>query len=124
LNGQLWMFFFLLLALSVLFALGLYAPANLRLWIIYLSSILLFVTACCGISLGIKIYSNATLQEAIVLSASVDARNQPNGDKILFTVHEGTKFRILKQLGDWSLVGLPTGVSGWMPTSSLGIIRF
>ena len=123
LNTQLWLVFFLLLALSVLFAFGLYAPVNVRLWIIYLSSILLFTTVCSGVSLGIKIYSNATVQEAIVLSPSVDAINQPNGSKVLFTVHEGTKFRVLKQLGDWSLVGLPTGVSGWMPTSSLGIIR-
>jgi tetratricopeptide (TPR) repeat protein len=124
LNTQLWVVFFLLLALSILFAIGLYAPSHLRLWIVYMSSILLFATACCGFSMGMKIYSNATVQEAIVLSASADAINQPSGTKVLFTVHEGTKFRILKQLGDWSLVGLPTGVSGWMPTSSLGIIRF
>ena len=124
LSGQLWLVFGLLLTLSVLFAAGLYAPAHLRLWIIYLSSILVFATACGAISLGIKIYSNATLKEAIVLSNAVDALNQPNGGKVLFTVHEGTKFRVLKQIGDWSLVGLPTGVSGWIPTSSLGIIRF
>jgi tetratricopeptide (TPR) repeat protein len=124
LNAQLWLVFFLLLALSILFAVALYAPANLRLWIIYISSILLFATACCSVSMGIKIYSNATVLEAIALSPSIDAINQPNGGKILFTVHEGTKFRVLKQLGDWSLVGLSTGVSGWMPTSSLGIIRF
>jgi tetratricopeptide (TPR) repeat protein len=122
LDRQLWLFFFLLFALSVLFAVGIYASANLRLWIIYLSSILLVLTLCCGISMGVKIYSNAVNQEAIVLSASVDAKNQPNGDKVLFTVHEGTKFRILKQIGDWSLAGLPTGVSGWVPTTSLGII--
>ncbi len=124
LNTQLWLVFFLLLALSILFAVALYAGANLRLWIIYISSILLFTTVCCGASMGVKIYSIATMQEAIALAPSVDAINQPNGSKVLFTVHEGTKFRVLKQLGEWSLVGLPTGVSGWMPTSSLGIIRF
>jgi tetratricopeptide (TPR) repeat protein len=123
LNGQLWLFFFLLLALSVLFSVALYAPPNLRLWIIYLSSIVLMASAWCGVSMGIKIYSNATVWEAVALSPSIDALNQPNGGKVLFTVHEGTTCRVLKQLGDWSLVGLPTGVSGWMPTSSLGIIR-
>jgi tetratricopeptide (TPR) repeat protein len=123
LNGQLWLVFGLMLSLSILFAAGLYASAHLRLWIIYLSSILAFATVSCGVSLGIKIYSNATLKEAVVLSATVDALNQPSGGKVLFTVHEGTKFRIIKQLGDWSLVGLPTGVSGWVPTTSLGIVR-
>jgi tetratricopeptide (TPR) repeat protein len=122
-NVQLWLVFGLLLSLSILFSAGLYASAHLRLWIIYLSSILAVVTICCGASLGIKIYSNATIKEAVVLSASIDALNQPSGEKVLFTVHEGTKFRIIKQIGNWSLVGLPTGVSGWVPTSSLGIIR-
>jgi|WetSurMetagenome_2_1015567.scaffolds.fasta_scaffold164485_1 tetratricopeptide (TPR) repeat protein len=123
LNTQLWLVFSLLLALSILFAVALYASSNLRLWIIYLSSILLFGTVCCGVSMGIKIYSTATMQEAVALAPSIDAINQPNGSKVLFTVHEGTKFRVLKQLGDWSLVGLQTGVSGWMPTSSLGFVR-
>jgi len=122
LQTQLWALFVLLLALSILFAAGLYASAGLRLWIIYISSILLILTAYCGLSAGIKIYTNAKVSYGIVLSVSVDAKNQPNGSKVLFTVHEGTKFRIRKQLGDWFLVSLPTGVSGWVPTTSLGVI--
>jgi tetratricopeptide (TPR) repeat protein len=122
LETQLWLLFLLLLTLSLLFVAGLYAPPALRLWIIYTGSILLLATTVCGISAGIKIYSNATLTFAIELSPSIDAKNQPNGNKILFTVHEGTKFRVRQQLGEWSLVSLPTGVSGWVQTSSLGII--
>ncbi len=122
LQAQLWLLFVLLLTISVLFAVGIYAPAGLRLWIIYVSSIVLIATACCGISAGVKIYAKENIRHAIVLSPSVDAKNQPNGTMVLFTVHEGTKFRVRKQLGEWTLVSLSTGVSGWVLTSSLGII--
>ena len=122
LRAQLWVLFFLLLTLSAFFVAGLSAPATARLWIIYLSSIMIIAATWCGISAGIKIYANVTTSYAIVLSPSIDAKTQPNGGKALFTVHEGTKFRVRKQLGEWSLVSLPTGVSGWVPTSSLGVI--
>jgi hypothetical protein len=82
----------------------------------------LFVTIGLGISVGVKIYAAENISSAIVLSPSLDAKNQPDGNKVLFTVHEGTKFRIRKIIGDWALVSLPTGVSGWVQMSSIGVI--
>jgi len=122
LQTQLWMIVILLFCLSILFSLFLYTSQNARLWIIYGSSILFFITLSLGISAGVKIYSREQVQYAIVLSESLDAKNQPNGNKVLFTVHEGTKFRVRKALNDWVLVSLPTGVSGWVQVSSLGKI--
>jgi SH3-like domain-containing protein len=57
-----------------------------------------------------------------VLVNSVDARNEPNGNKVLFTAHEGTRFRIRKEMADWYLVSLPNGVSGWIEKESVGKI--
>jgi hypothetical protein len=122
LNTQLWVIFGLLFILSAFFSIGFIASSNARLWLIYLSGIVLIVLAGFGISAGIKIYTQEKIPGAIVLSPSVEAKNQPNGNKMLFTVHEGTKFRIRKQVGDWSLVSLPTGVSGWVLSSSCGSI--
>lgn len=122
LNQQLWILFFLLLVLGLLFSFGLFATPNTRLWIVYVSLLLFFMTASLAISAGIKIYNSEQVSYAIVLSTSLDAKNQPNGNKVLFSVHEGTKFRIRKTIGEWSLVSLPTGVSGWVLTSSLGKI--
>jgi tetratricopeptide (TPR) repeat protein len=122
LQTQLWLLFSLLLCLSVLFAVFLYASQNARLWIIYCSSIAFLFAVSLGTSVGIKIYYREQAAYAIVLTSSLDAENQPNGNKVLFTVHEGTKFRIRKTLNDWALVSLPTGVSGWVQTSSLGKI--
>jgi tetratricopeptide (TPR) repeat protein len=122
LNTQLWLLFFLILSLSALFAAGLYASPNVRLWLIYLSSLLLLATCALGASAGIKIYSSERAGFAIVLTPSLDAKNEPNGNKLIFTAHEGTKFRVRKTIGEWSLVSLPTGLSGWVLTASLGKI--
>ncbi|HUI93886.1 MAG TPA: tetratricopeptide repeat protein [Chitinivibrionales bacterium] len=122
LNTQLWILFFLLLALAGLFSAGLYASRNARLWIVYLSSLLLLVACAVGASAGAKIYASERTAYAIVLVPSLDAKNEPNGSKLIFTVHEGTKFRIRKTIGEWSLVSLPTGMSGWVQTASLGKI--
>jgi tetratricopeptide (TPR) repeat protein len=122
LNEQLWILFALLLALSVMFAVGLYASPNARLWLIYASGLLLILAAADGFSAGLKIYNSERVGYAIVLAPSLEAKNEPNGSKVIFTVHEGTKFRILKTLNDWSFVSLPTGLGGWVQTSSIGKI--
>ncbi len=122
LAAQLWVLWALLFILSGLIVAILYVQSNIRLWLIYLSTLLFVISSSVGISAGIKIYAKENISYAIVLSPTLDAKNQPNGNKILFTVHEGTKFRIRKTISDWSLVSLSTGVSGWVQTSSLGRI--
>ncbi|MBD3420125.1 MAG: tetratricopeptide repeat protein [Chitinivibrionales bacterium] len=122
LQTQLWLLLVLLFALALLFSGGLFSSRNLRLWIIYASVLLGLATLATGTSVGYKIYRAENVTYAIVLDTSVDALNQPNGNKVMFTAHEGTRFRILKSLDDWSFVSLPNGVSGWVEMRTLGII--
>ncbi|MBD3239859.1 MAG: hypothetical protein GF331_04685 [Chitinivibrionales bacterium] len=61
-------------------------------------------------------------EHAVVLEAAVDARNAPDGDKVLFQAHEGTTFRVRQRHDEWWLVSLPNGVSGWVRGNALGII--
>lgn len=122
LGTQLWLLFGLLLLLAVLVSVGLFASRNVRLWFAYLGGCALLLALGVGISAGIKVYQEENVSYAVVLSASVDAKNQPEGTKILFTAHEGTKFLVRKHLDNWSLVSLPNGVSGWVENSNLGTI--
>jgi len=122
LSAQLWIAGFGLLLLSLLFSAALFAPFYMRLWIIYIASFIVLVTGALGISAAIKIYTNQTVHYAVVLSPTIEALNQPNGPTVLFTVHEGTTLQVRQQVGDWSLVSLPTGTAGWVTTSSLGLI--
>lgn len=122
LGAQLWLMFFLLLALGVMFSASLYVSTNTRLWLIYLSSLVLLFSAAAGVSTGVKIYNSERIEYAVVLSPSLEAKNEPNGSKVIFAVHEGTKFRVHKTINDWSFVSLPTGLSGWVLSSSIGKI--
>jgi tetratricopeptide (TPR) repeat protein len=119
---QMWILFLLLLIMSVAFAFALFASHNARLWLIYTISLCFIVSILFGSSIGLKIYNAEKKKFAIVLKKTVDAKNAPNGDIILFTVHEGTKFQIRKTVDNWSLVNLPNGVSGWVENDLLGHI--
>ncbi len=122
LDVQLWLLFFLLLALSILFVVGLYASPNARLWLVYVSGLVLMLAVVTGISAGVKIYRSERVSYAVVLEPTLEAKNEPNGSKIIFTAHEGTKFRVLKSVNGWSLVSLPAGLGGWVQSSALGRI--
>lgn len=122
LNTQLWILFSLLLSISILISICFYVSGNTRLWFIYLSVLFCIILIITGISTGVKVYELEKVSYAILLSPSTEARNEPNGNKVLFTVHEGTKFRIRKTDESWSLISLPNGVSGWIETRNLGKI--
>ncbi len=122
LQTQLWALLALLFALSGLFALWLFASRNARLWLIYTGSLLFVLTVFLAVSAGYKIHRKERVQYAIVLEKSIEAKNQPNGTTVLFAVHEGTKFRIRSRSGNWALVSLPNGVSGWVEVNTLGFI--
>ena len=119
---QLWFCFALLLAVSLLAAAALFSGGNRRLWLIYASALIALVLCSEGLSMGIKIYDAETSTYAILLEPSVDAKNEPDGAKRLFTAHEGTKFQIRKTVEGWSLVSLPNGASGWVENKDLGKI--
>jgi len=122
LRTQLWIAFIILTVTSLATSLSLFSSRNMRLWLIYLSVLggLLFIAL--GSSIGYKIYAAEKVAYAIVLSPSIEAKNEPKGATVMFTAHEGTKFRIRKSVDKWLLVSLPNGVSGWVELKDLGKI--
>ncbi len=122
LTAQLWLLLIALFLLSLAFAWGLYASHNVRLWLIYFSVLFGVIIGLFSFSVGKKIYDIEKTRYAIVLEKTVDAKNAPEGDKVLFTVHGGTKFQIQKSQDNWSFVSLPNGVSGWVDNTTLGEI--
>ncbi|MDR2579070.1 MAG: BatD family protein [Chitinispirillales bacterium] len=122
LNIQLIALCALLFVLSLIAALMLMKKGLARLWLAYAAVLCALLTAVVGVSAGYKIYAIESRQYAIIMTQSLDAKNQPAGTQTLFTVHEGTKLRVNKTVGEWSLVSLPNGASGWVTTASLGRI--
>jgi hypothetical protein len=116
----------LIIACALLFALALLCSAILlkkglaRLWLAYGAVLCALLLSVVGVSAVYKIYAMESVQYAIIMAPSVDAKNQPSGAQTLFTAHEGTKLRIRSTVGEWCLVNLPNGASGWVPTGALG----
>jgi tetratricopeptide (TPR) repeat protein len=122
LDTQLILVCVLLFALALLGSLMLVKRGLARLWLAYGAVLCALLTGVIGTSAGYKIYAIESKHYAIILTPSLDAKNQPQGTQTLFTAHEGTKLRISKTAGEWSLVSLPNGASGWVTTASLGRI--
>ncbi len=60
---------------------------------------------------------------AIVFSQKVDVKSEPRGGSInVFTLHSGTKIRILSKQGEWYEVQIASGDRGWMHQNELVII--
>ncbi len=122
LNQQIFILFFLLLAISLLISAILFKPGLFRIWATYGTVLLSLLFLAVSLSAGYKIHALETKQFAVILTSSLDAKNQPQGTQLQFTAHEGTKVRILKTIDDWSLISLPNGASGWVKNNSLGLI--
>ena len=62
---------------------------------------------------------------AIVMRPVSSVKSSPSGGnaaKDLFVLHEGTKVRILDNVGDWCNIELSDGRQGWIPTKDIEII--
>jgi tetratricopeptide (TPR) repeat protein len=122
LGTQLWLLLGLLFALSICISAMFYVSHNSRLWLIYVSVCLVVLLGGGALSAGIKIYLQETVTRAVVMQSRVDGRNQPDGETVRFSVHEGTTVRIHKRSKGWVLVSLANGFSAWMPLQALQII--
>ena len=62
---------------------------------------------------------------AIVMRPVSSVKSSPSGGtaaKDLFVLHEGTKVRILDQVGDYSNIELSDGRQGWLPSADIEMI--
>lgn len=58
--------------------------------------------------------------EAIIFSSSITIMSEPNNSsEKLFTLHEGTKVKLIEQIDDWSKIKLPNGNIGWITSNSI-----
>ena len=59
-------------------------------------------------------YVRRSLQEGVVMSPSLAARELPrDGGKVAFEVHAGLKVRLLEESGKFVRIRLPNGLEGW-----------
>lgn len=93
-------------------------------WAFVLLIILLVAWLGAGISFGVKCYQAAYDDRAVIISkeASVLAGPDPK-DTELFRLHAGTIVRTEKNESGWSLIRITGDKRGWIPNSSVGMIK-
>jgi tetratricopeptide (TPR) repeat protein len=74
-------------------------------------------------SLSWKIYVSENRKEGVVVEQKADIRSGPGNENItVFTIHEGTKVRVLRSSNGWHQIILPNGWSGWLSQPCLRIL--
>ena len=69
-------------------------------------------------------YGDLKLPSGVVTTAQVSVRYGPgNSETEAFVLHEGAKFDIYNNSGNWSQVRLLDGKSGWIPNDQFVIIK-
>ena len=118
--------FLLLLALSVVmcvvFLLS-HRPALRKTgFFVALASLLLALVCIANAAWQKSDYLNA--DDAIVMRAVTSVKSSPGSEsaKDLFILHEGTKVKVLDEVGGWNNIELSDGRQGWISSSDIEII--
>ena len=112
-------FFALTLAMVLLFILA-PSPAGRRTGFFTGIVMLLLASFSLGFSLWQKKdYMNA--DDAVVMRPVASVKSSPSAESStdLFILHEGTKVRILDEVGRWNNIELADGRQGWMPSEDM-----
>jgi hypothetical protein len=85
------------------------------------AGILFFILSLVSVHFSVQNYK--TLQnntEAIIFAPTVTIKSSPDEKSIdLFVLHEGTKIKILDNIGNWYEIRIANGSVGWLPVSSV-----
>lgn len=114
--------FFIYLVVSVLMIFSIFMVAKRR-GIFYTVGTLGVLLVIFIIFLTAKIRSENFLRHAVIISEKVDVRSGPKEDYLLqFTLHEGTKVRIMEERQAWYEIELSKDLRGWLPKDTVDII--
>ncbi|MDE5421477.1 tetratricopeptide repeat protein [Ancylomarina sp. DW003] len=114
-------FFFLFLALMSLY---LYSKLNRIKKLGFFLSILCLLSSLVFYNFASKMNKQLTLREyAIIFNPSVTVKGSPDDSGTqLFLLHEGTKVKVIEELGDWYNIKLSDGNQGWLLKDEIEVI--
>ena len=84
---------------------------------------LIIAVACLSFSLWQK-KEYMTADDAIVMRPVTSVKSSPSSEvsKDLFILHEGTKVKIIDEVGKWKNIELVDGRQGWLPAEDIEVI--
>jgi len=119
-----WLSIFCISAAAVLFFMFVSSQSLLVKRIAFLAAAILFVSFFISYFLGYSALKDRYENKfAIILSNEIKILNEPTPlAKTKFSLHEGTKIRVIENNGDWLLIKLDNGNEGWVKLTEVGII--
>ena len=90
-----------------------------------------FIVACTAVALAVGSFAFSLMQKnaltrqdsAIVTAPVCPVKSSPaDGGSTVFVLHEGTKLRLLDNVGDWSKIEITDGRQGWVRFSTVEVI--
>ena len=121
LSGTAWAVLFLVLlagalAMLLLFLLG----GGGRRKFGFFGGIILILCALLSLRFALWQRSDAlTHDEAVVVNAVTEVKSSPGSGVSLFVLHEGTKVKVLEEIGGWDNIELSDGRQGWLQNDSV-----
>ncbi len=91
---------------------------------LFFSFLTFLIVAIASLIFAVERYNYETARdEAIIFSPSVYVKSSPDEDgSDLFILHEGTKAKILDEVGKWRKIKLADGNVGWLPAKAIEVI--
>lgn len=119
-----WLTVFCISLSAILFFIFVNSEILLLKRISFLVSSILFVSFLISYFLGYSALKDRYENKfAIVLNNEIKILNEPTPiAKTKFSLHEGTKIRVIENNGDWLLIKLDNGNEGWVKLTEVGII--
>ena len=81
------------------------------------------------LSIGSLVYSSIQRRkiihpdEAVIMITAAPVKAEPNAaSRDVFVLHEGTKVRVVNELGDWREISISDGNRGWIELKSIALI--
>jgi len=90
----------------------------------FFSGIILIILFTISLNFSIKKYKSTINQnEGIIFTPSITVKSSPNKNSVdLFVVHEGTKIKVIDELGEWVEIKIANGSVGWLKKENLKMI--
>jgi hypothetical protein len=105
----------------VLLAIYFFARRKFMRILSFYAAILFIIAGSFGLVLAYHAHQSAIFpDEAIVMETAVGVKSSPDPKSIdQFTIHEGTKVRVMDRIGEWKEIGIANGNSGWIQSNTI-----
>jgi len=119
-----WVTLGILLGVGILLTLFRNAASPALRKVAFILACLAFVLVVFSFIFSLQQKRAVTRQDSAIVTLPVcSVKSSPaEGGKTVFVLHEGTKVRLLDNVGDWAKVEIADGRQGWAPTGTLEVI--